>query len=237
MSSPRIIVLIPAQNEQDTVAAVVRSVREHSGWDVLVINDASSDATAAEARAAGARVLDLLFSLGAWGAAQTGLRYAERRGYDIAVTMDADGQHRAETLPPLCTPLLEGRAAVAIGSFPARGSAARRFAWGLFRLISGARLEDLTSGLRAYDREAIACLASPAATLLDYQDMGVLLLLRQARLRICEVPLPMQPRLTGQSRIFSSWWAVGRYMLYTLTLSLARSQPFPATSKQPKQRL
>ncbi|TLY46911.1 MAG: glycosyltransferase, partial [Gammaproteobacteria bacterium] len=80
---------MPARNEAATVAEVVRGVLAQGCCDVLVVNDASSDATAAEARAAGATVIDLPLNLGAWGATQTGMRYAQRKRYEIVVTLDA----------------------------------------------------------------------------------------------------------------------------------------------------
>lgn len=232
MRNSEILVIIPAKNEQDTVIEVIQSIRALHDWDILLVNDASTDHTATRAEMAGARVLNLATSLGAWGATQTGLRYAEKHDYRIAISMDADGQHRAESLAPLIAPLLNEQAKVSIGAFPERGSLLRRLAWSWFRWLAGVSLSDLTSGLRAYSRPAIQCLASPQATLIDYQDMGVLLLLQQAGLEIIEVPIQMNSRVTGHSRIFSSWWAVGKYMLYTLTLSLARSRPRRIPIKQ-----
>jgi glycosyltransferase involved in cell wall biosynthesis len=94
-TGPRAVVLIPARNEATTIATVVRHVKTIIDRDIVVIDDASTDATASLARAAGATVLPLPLRLGAWGATQTGIRYALRTGYQIAVTMDADGQHDA----------------------------------------------------------------------------------------------------------------------------------------------
>ena len=226
MNNP-FIVLIPAKNEALTVASVVREIIAHFCADVLVINDASTDNTAEEARQAGATVLTLVCSLGAWGATQTGLRYALQKKYRYAITMDADGQHQADSLPILAASLYDEKTDVVIGAYPQRGSPARRFAWWFFRQLAGISLEDLTSGLRAYNEKAIAVLASPQATLIDYQDMGVLLLLDRENIHIKEVEIAMQPRSVGHSRIFSSWWAVGHYMLQTIALCLARARCLP----------
>jgi hypothetical protein len=221
-----IIILIPAKNEARTVGNVIAEVKACFGSSVtlLIIDDASTDNTAEVARVAGAKVLSLTFSLGAWGAIQTGLRYADERGFKIAITMDADGQHEADSIIALLSPLVAGQCDVAIGACPQRGSFARRLAWSFFRRLSGITLEDLTSGLRAYNRTAITLLAAKSATLLDYQDMGVLILLSKAGLRIQEVPVFMLPRLNGHSRIFNSWWAVSRYLLQTTILCLAQVQ-------------
>src|SRR5262249_28664178 len=156
---------------------IVRRVRAMVGGEIVVINDASDDDTSAQARLAGATVIDLPFRLGAWGAAQTGLRYAKRHRFTTALTLDADGQHHPEELPALLDGWRKSGAHVAIGTFPQRLSAAKRLAWRYFRVLTGIGVQDFTSGLRVYDRHAIRVLASRKASLLDYQDLGVLMLL------------------------------------------------------------
>jgi hypothetical protein len=197
-------------------------VKAELDCDVVVIDDVSSDSTIDIARSAGATVLPLTMSLGAWGAMQTGIRYAVKHNYDIAVTLDADGQHPVSSVKALLEPIVACRADVVIGACTQRGSTARHFAWSTFRFISKAKLQDLTSGFRAYNRAAIALLASRKATLLDYQDMGVLILLRKAKLRILEKQVTMSPRIAGHSRVFSSWWTVGKYMFQTSILCFAK---------------
>lgn len=213
---------MPARNEQSTVGGVVRGAIQALGCDVLVINDASTDATVAEATAAGARVLSLPFQLGAWGAAQAGMRFALRNGYDLVITLDADGQHPPAQLPPLVAAHRAKGADVTIGTCPGRLSRAKRVAWAYFRLITGLGVTDFTSGLRVYGRRAIRALASREASLIDYQDIGVLILLRRKGLSMHEAPTAMSPRASGGSRIFSSWFTVARYMVATTVLSIAR---------------
>ena len=222
MAADRPIALIPAHNEEATVGVVVSQVRALWRCPVVVIDDCSTDATARVAGAAGAIVLPLTIQLGAWGAIQTGLRYALRQGYQTAITLDADGQHEPKEIGALLQPLATAAADVVIGAFPDRASRARRFAWAYFRWLTGLELEDITSGFRAYNHAAITVLASRAASLLDYQDVGVLLILRRQGLRIIEAPVAMQPRAAGASRVFRSWWVVGKYMLQTSLLCLAR---------------
>jgi hypothetical protein len=216
------LVLIPAHNEAATVGVIVSEVRRLWGLPVVVIDDCSTDDTAAVARAAGAIVLPLVLQLGAWGAIQAGLRYALRQGCRVAVTLDADGQHEPASLGALLEPLRAGQADVVIGAFPSRASRARRLAWSYFRWITGLTLEDITSGFRAYNHDAMTLLASREASLLDYQDVGVLMILRRRGLRTLEVPVPMRPRAQGASRVFGSWWIVGTYMLQTSLLCIAR---------------
>ena len=217
-----IVILIPAKNEASTIGEVIAEINAKLSVTIIVIDDASTDDTASIARVAGAIVLPLPFSLGAWGAIQTGLRYASKCGFSTAITMDADGQHEAASIPTLIAPLSEEQCDVVIGSYPQRGSFLRQVAWAFFRQLSGVILKDLTSGLRAYNRSAITLLASRSATLLDYQDIGVLILLHRAGLQVLEMPITMRPRINGHSRIFNSWVAVSRYMWHTGILCLAR---------------
>ena len=219
----RPLVVIPAKNEATTIAQVVRSVLAHGFPDVVVVDDASTDATAINARAAGAVVLAAPLPQGAWGAMQTGIRYGVRHNFSSVITIDADGQHRPEEIARL----LEAArfADVVIGACPSRGSSARKFAWALFRRLTGFSLEDLTSGFRLYNARACTVLAGEAATLIDYQDMGVLLLLRSSGVTFAEVEVRMNPRADGVSRIFYSWWAVARYMLETTVLCIAKGLP------------
>jgi glycosyltransferase involved in cell wall biosynthesis len=219
---PNCVVVIPAHNEEEDIGHVVRKVKDLCDYPVVVIDDDSSDETIAEARRAGAVVLPLVSQLGAWGAIQTGLRYAWRYGYDYAITMDADGQHEPESLPVLIRPVLEDEADVAIGACTSRGSRLRKIAWKIMKAVSGLRLEDLTSGFRVYDRRAIRRLAGWQATLLEYQDVGVLAMLQASGIRICDVEVSMLPRRSGISRIFYSWSSVIYYMVYTLMLGATK---------------
>lgn len=216
----RPLIVIPARNEGRTIAEIVRSVRDKGYADVLVVDDASTDDTGRLAREAGARVLRAPLAQGAWGAMQTGIRYAVRHSFTSVITMDADGQHRTEEIARL---LDAARGAdVVVGACASRGSAARKFAWRFFRMLTGFSLSDLTSGFRLYNAAACKVLAGDEATLIDYQDMGVLLLLRRAHLKLVEVEVSMSDRVDGISRIFYSWGAVTRYMAETTLLCVAK---------------
>lgn len=226
----RLLVVIPALDEAASIADVVARVRARGDADVLVVDDGSRDGTARLAAQAGATVLQPPLRQGAWGAMQTGIRYAVREGYAAVVTMDADGQHEPGELDHLLEAAAAGGADVVIGACPARGSFMRHLAWRYFRLLTGFAFEDLTSGFRYYNRRACDVLAHGEATLLDYQDLGVLLLLHRAGLRVQEVPVAMNPRQFGASRVFYSWWSVGRYMAETTLLCLARWNTKPHKS-------
>lgn len=228
----RLLVVIPALNEAEDIGAVIAQVRAQGRIDVLVVDDGSTDETAAVARLCGAAVLRAPLWQGAWGAIQTGIRYALRHGYSGVITMDADGQHEPMYLPALLA--TAKHADVVIAACPSRGSRMRHIAWAYFRFLTGFDIDDLTSGFRYYNARACRLLAMEEATLLDYQDVGVLLLLRHAHFRIAEVAVAMNPRKHGASRVFSSWWTVAIYMAETSLLCLAR---WNQNSKQPAELL
>ena len=215
-----ILIVIPARDEAATIGQVVNSLIA-AGWNqVFVIDDHSSDDTGSIARRAGATVTRPVLPLGAWGSMQLGVRHAWAMGYQAVITMDADGQHEVQEIPSLLAGSTD--ADVVIGAHPERASRLRQIAWRWFRLIAGFELRDLTSGFRYYNHQAMDILAASEATLLDYQDVGVLLLLRKAGMRIVEVPVSMNARQIGRSRIFDSWFAVARYTIVTTLLCLSR---------------
>ena len=159
--------------------------------------------------------------LGAWGATQTGIRYAHRNNYQQVITMDADGQHLPVEVHTLVARYQQTNTHVVIGTFPSRLSRLKKLAWRFFKMLTNIKIEDLTSGFRLYDRQAIKVLAQRQASLLDYQDVGVLLLLLRSGLTIHEVPVKMLHRNDGKSRVFSSWLVVLKYMVQTTTLCIA----------------
>ncbi|WP_456405295.1 glycosyltransferase family 2 protein [Thiolapillus sp.] len=217
-----VLILIPAHDEAQSVAAVIREIADHTNCRIVVIDDASTDNTAAVARKAGATVLPLSVQLGAWGALQTGMRFALRHGYRFVITMDADGQHEARELGRLFAPVYEGNADVSIGACIRRGSRMRKIAWVFLKWISGLSMEDITSGFRAYNHPAIQLLARKEATLLEYQDIGVLAHLKRNSLTISEIQVDMCPRLAGHSRVFSSWLMVAYYMVQASILGFSK---------------
>lgn len=215
-------IILPALNEQATIGDLINTIGGVTPTPIWVVDDCSEDATAERASRAGARVIRLHERLGAWGAVQTGLREATRMDLDFVVTMDADGQHDPLDIPGLMEPVLSGKAEVVIGCYPERGSTLRRLAWSIMRLTSGLNLDDPTSGYRALSKRALELLSTPAATLLEYQDVGVLLMLDRAQFVIEEQPVTMKQRTDGKSRIFHSWTLVAYYMLQTILLGTVK---------------
>ncbi|NDY96311.1 glycosyltransferase family 2 protein [Wenzhouxiangella sp. C33] len=217
------VAVIPARNEAADIGRVVAGTRE-LGLSVTVVDDFSTDRTAEAAAEAGARVLRLPFHAGSWTAMQTGIRAAVAAGYQWTVTLDGDGQHDPQDIPKLIAFAQARDLApnVVVASCVARGNRRRKLAWRILRLLSGLKVADLTSGFRLYDRQAMELLADSDCTLLEYQDVGVLLHLHCRGLELVEHEVAMRPRCHGQSRIFSSWRVVGHYLVYSALISLTR---------------
>lgn len=210
-------------NEEKTIKKIVCSVID-AGYHVIVVDDGSTDNTAAIARKHGATVLSNVKNLGAWKATQAGIRFAYKSGYDAVLTMDADGQHEIDHVDKLIEKAKQG-ADVVIGNCTERGSRGRHIAWRFFKVINRLNVDDITSGFRLYNRNAMIGLASRQATMLEFQCVGILILLRNMKLTIAEVSVPMCERKEGISRIFYSWTAVIYYIFYSSLLSMTKAFP------------
>jgi len=203
----RTLIIVPALNEEESLPATLKELREVvDQHDVVVIDDGSTDATADVSRRAGAVSAQLPFTLGVGGAVRVGLHYAQRNGYDRAVVIDADGQHDPAGVTALLDALDAG-ADMAVGSRFIEGTPeyrvgrtrrqAMRFLALIVRAITGQRYSDVTSGFRAYDRPVIELLAReyPVEYLAD--TVEALLIVRYAGFRVDEVPITMRPRAAG----------------------------------------
>lgn len=209
MVSPKILVVIPCFDEEGRIGQVVRSVRRQlPSVDVAVVDDASLDSSRTEAEQAGAVVLAHGCNLGYGATLETGYHFALTGGYDVALQMDGDGQHLADQLPALLTPLVEQSADIVIGSrygdethayeaTPLRKLGQRLFAWMIFT-VGGLRLSDPTSGFQGLSRRALDLFVSGVFPY-DYPDADVILMSRLAGLKIAEVPVKMLPRAGGKS--------------------------------------
>ncbi|MBI5049159.1 MAG: glycosyltransferase family 2 protein [Deltaproteobacteria bacterium] len=205
----KILIIMPAYNEAESIRGVISAVnKELPHVDILVINDGSRDATSHIAKGLGATVIDLPYNMGIGAAMQTGYRYAANMGYDIAVQVDADGQHPPDQIKYLIDPAMEKRADMIIGSrFLGSGeyqpSLARNLGIKVFAavvsMITGHRLTDTTSGFRAAGKETIRFFAQSYPE--DYPEVEVLVLLHKAGFNIMEVPVNMEPRVGGKSSI------------------------------------
>jgi glycosyltransferase involved in cell wall biosynthesis len=208
VSASDLLVVIPAYNEADNVAAVVADVRASlPSFDVLVVDDGSQDETAENARHAGACVLRLPVNSGYGVALQTGYKYAVRHSYRIVAQMDADGQHRAGFMPQLLAALHGGRADIVIGSrfLDADGhyepSRARKIGMGIFSRMASRimrqHVSDPTSGYQVM-RIDVAKFFCTDVYPADYPDADILILLHRSGFRVAEIGVQMRPP-TGKS--------------------------------------
>ncbi len=221
----RVLVIIPAYNEAASIGGVLHALRTHApDYDVVVINDGSSDATADAVRAHHAvELISMPFNMGIGSAVQTGYRYAVDAGYDIAVQCDADGQHPPQEIRKLVEAVQSGRADLAIGSRYVADSDytpsfSRRVGKSLLsRLVDaaiGGGITDTTSGFRAMNRAAFGTFAHTYPD--DYPEAEALVILHKHGLRVIEIPVEMRARQGGRSSI-----GAARAAYYIIKVSLA----------------
>jgi glycosyltransferase involved in cell wall biosynthesis len=232
------LAIVPAYNEAETVETVIDSLRLHAPvFDVLVVDDGSTDGTGEVAERAGAIVVRHPFNLGIGGAVQSGFVFALERGYEYAVQVDGDGQHCAEEIGKLLAAMREdptldmvcgSRFMTRDKAYPAtvsRRTGIHIFAFILSRLV-GQRVSDPTSGFRLYNRRGIGLFARDYPH--DYPEVEAVLMVHFHRLRMTEVPVRMLQRGGGKSSIRSGKSVY--YMIKVLLaifIGLARARPVP----------
>jgi glycosyltransferase involved in cell wall biosynthesis len=232
--SARYLAVIPAYNEAATVGDVICDIRSHQPrFDIVVVDDGSTDATGEIA----GDVLRMPFNVGIGGAVQAGFLYALEQGYDYALQVDADGQHRADQIEDLIAAIDANPALdVVCGSrflsedhgYPApvsRRTGIHVFAF-LLSVIIRQRVSDPTSGFRLYNRRAIELFARDYPH--DYPEVEAVVLLHFHRFRMAEVPVSMRRRGTGRSSIGSGksvYYMVK--VLLAIFIGLARQRPTP----------
>ena len=234
----RKLAIVPAYNEQGMVGRVVREIiRQAPEFDVVVIDDGSTDETAADAEANGALVLRHPFNVGIGGAMQTGFKYALREGYDVAAQVDGDGQHKPAYLEELLAKLrTSGDEADMVCGSRFRGDPGYKVPLGrrignlIFSVVLTAiirqRITDPTSGFRMTNRRGIELFARDYPH--DYPEVEAILMLHAHRLRIHEVPVRMNARGFGRSSI--DYPRSAYYMakvLLALFVGLFRRRPTP----------
>jgi glycosyltransferase involved in cell wall biosynthesis len=235
MASFRRLAVVPAYNESATVADVVGALHRNAPeFDVLVVDDGSTDDTSVRAEQAGAVVIRLPFNLGIGGAVQAGFVYADEHGYDCMAQVDGDGQHDASELGRLEQAMRRHEVDMVCGSrflsadlrYPApisRRTGIHVFAFLLSRLV-GQRVSDPTSGFRIYNRRAIRLFSHDYPH--DYPEVEAVLMLHHHRLTMREIPVRMFLRGGGVSSISTGKSAY--YMLKVLLalfVGLARRRP------------
>ena len=231
------LAIVPAYNESGAIASTVADIHEHApDFDVLVVDDGSTDTTSEVAKDAGAKVLRHPFNLGIGGAVQSGYQYALEHDYDIAIQVDGDGQHDARHIPELLGELhsrpglnlITGSRFLADDGHGYRSSASRRLGIRIFSrilsLVVGRPVTDPTSGFRMADRRGIELFARDYPH--DYPEVEAVLMVHAHRLESDEFPVRMRARQTGVSSINASQSAF--YMIKVLLavfVGLLRARP------------
>jgi glycosyltransferase involved in cell wall biosynthesis len=229
------LAIVPAYNEEESVARVVMAIHEQCpDFDILVVDDGSTDSTAERAERAGATVIQHPFNLGIGGAVQTGYKYAKRNDYDLAAQVDGDGQHDPGYLPALAAALCGDEEVDMVTGTRFREGAGykvprlRRTGIMLFSalmsMIVRQRVTDPTSGFRMTNRRGIELFAQDYPH--DYPEVEAILMMHAHRLRTREVPVRMSERLGGRSSItnpLSAYYMVK--VLLAVLVGLFRSRP------------
>ena len=240
----RALLIVPAFNEEATLRLVLQELRDIAPqFDVIVVNDGSSDATPEVARSLGLPVLDLCFNVGIGGAVQTGFKYALDHGYETAVQVDGDGQFPPERIASLVALVLDEGFDMVIGSRYLEepgyaGSPLRRLGnfilSSIATLFSRQKITDATSGFRAYSRRALRYLADYYPP--DYPEPESIVFLARQGLKIREVPVAMRARQGGVSSIggLRPLSYMGKVSL-ALTLNALKEKPFPTPERRREQ--
>ncbi len=224
-NKPKILVIIPCYNEEETIGAVIaRLQKEFPQGDYLVVNDSSTDSSEAILLKNSYNHITLPVNLGIGGGVQSGYLYAVAHGYDVTVQMDGDGQHNPAYLPAVVAPVAEGRLDMCVGSRFITGEGFQsgrlrrvgiRFLSFLIRLLSGAKIKDVTSGFRACSKPLTAYYAKNYAQ--DYPEPEALISAVISGYSVGEVPVVMQERQGGVSSIHA---LQGAYYMLKVSLSL-----------------
>lgn len=206
----KVLLIIPAYNESKSLPKLIKKIKDTGeDYDVLVINDCSTDNTEVVCRELQVNSISLPTNLGIGGAIQTGYKFAFTNDYNIAVQVDGDGQHNPEYIKDLIDEIKSGNNMV-IGSRFISGegfqsSFMRRIGItyfnNLIKLLTGIRITDPTSGFRAVDKKTIEFFKSYYPT--DYPEPETIVLLKKNKFNIKEIPVRMNERLEGKSSIDS----------------------------------
>jgi glycosyltransferase involved in cell wall biosynthesis len=226
----RVAIIIPCYNEEKTIAGLLGQIDEHYASSIsynitpIVVNDCSTDNTVEQALSKPCILLNLPVNLGIGGAVQTGFKYAHMHAFDIAIQIDGDGQHPIECIPEMIAPVMSNEADVVIGSRFINGEGfqstrlrrvgIRYFQW-LNHLITGKKITDNTSGLRAINAKVLKIVSEFYPD--DFPEPVAIPVFSHFQFRIKEIPVIMRERQGGESSI-TAWKSV--YYMIKVTLSI-----------------
>ena len=197
------LIIVPAYNEALNIEKTISDIKENTSYDYIIINDCSKDNTKEVCQKNGYHELSLPVNFGLTSGIQLGMKYAYQNGYDIAIQFDGDGQHQAKYLKDLVKEIEEGNADIAIGSrfveekkpFSMRMLGSRLISLAI-RLTTFKKITDPTSGMRAYDRQAIEAFVSDASLT---PEPDTLVYMLKKNMKIKEVQVEMKEREFGES--------------------------------------
>lgn len=199
----KVLVIIPAYNEEANILRVVNSLIEaRTGCDYVVINDCSKDSTGEILDRNNINHIDLPVNLGLTGAVQTGYKYAYTHDYDAAVQFDGDGQHLPEYIKPLISEIENGYDIVIGSRFVERKKqvSARmmgsRLITGIIKLTTGVVIHDPTSGMRIINRKLIK---DYAYKLNQAPEPDTLVFQMKKGFKVKEIQVKMEDRIAGKS--------------------------------------
>lgn len=236
----KILIIIPAYNEQDCILGTYQSIIEYNkkyrtNYDVIVINDCSKDATLDILVKNNIPHISLVHNLGIGGAVQTGYKYADKNGYDIAVQFDGDGQHDINYVKDITNPILNKEAEIVIGSrfvdknsSEFKSSKARRLGINVIsffmKLVTGKKVLDTTSGFRAVNKDIIKIFASSYP--IEYPEPITTTELLRKKFILKEVAVKMHERAGGESSI-KAWKTIYYMVNVVLTILIIGVRRYP----------
>lgn len=229
----KVLIILPCFNEEANIHKTITELNQvlksndEVRYDILVVNDSSTDNSIKEINKTNTNHIDLPINLGIGGAMQTGYLYAKENNFDIAIQLDGDGQHNPSFIPTIITPIINNEANIVIGSrfidkVGFQSTSLRRvgikyFSW-LNKILVGITVLDSTSGFRALDKKTIreVCEYYPE----KYPEPESIILYALRDLKIKEVPVEMRAREGGKSSItgFKSLFYMFKVTLGTLFL-------------------
>lgn len=204
----KILIIIPAYNEEKAIVETINNLKKNCKYvDYVIINDCSKDRTLKVCKENKFNVISLPINLGIGGAVQTGYKYAYEMGYDVAIQMDADGQHDPKDIPELVAKVEEGYDLV-IGSrfldkqgFQStfiRRMGINLYSW-IIKSFTKNDITDTTSGYRAAGKRIIKLFAKSYPV--DYPEPETNAFIAKNEFKIVEIPMKMKARNTGTSSI------------------------------------
>lgn len=217
MKEPKILIIIPAYNEEENIVRVVENLRTHyHEYDYVVVNDGSRDSTARLCRDHCYNLIDLPVNLGLAGAFQTGMKYAMYEGYDYAIQYDGDGQHDPRYISGMIEKAEREGLDIVIGSrfvtekkpFTAR-MIGNRMITACILITTGKRIGDPTSGMRLFNARMIKRLATATNCGPEPDTVAYLM---WCGARVSEYQVTMNERVAGES--YLNWSRSIKYMFH-----------------------